>query len=62
MRIAFIGDSFLDEGIGASLSLVTEKLLDRADVEVVNLGVSATSPDEYFYRAAHVALPLEATG
>lgn len=62
MRIAFIGDSFLEEGTGAPLTLVTEKLLDRADVEVVNLGVSATSPDEYFYRAAHVALPLEATG
>ncbi len=62
LRVAFIGDSFLEEGIGAPLSLVTERLLDRADVEVVNLGVSATSPDEYFYRAAHVALPLEATG
>lgn len=62
MRIAFIGDSFLEEGTGDPLSLVTEKLLDRVDVEVVNLGVSATSPDEYFYRAAHVALPLEATG
>lgn len=62
MRIAFIGDSFLEEGTGAPLSLATEKLLDRPEVEVVNLGVSATSPDEYFYRAAHVALPLEATG
>lgn len=62
MRIAFIGDSFLEEGAGVPLSVVTEKLLDRADVEVVNLGVSATSPDEYFYRASHVALPLEATG
>ena len=62
MRIAFIGDSFLEEGTGVPLSLATEKLLDRADVEIVNLGVSATSPDEYFYRAAHVALPLEATG
>lgn len=62
MRIAFIGDSFLEEGTGPPLSLATEKLLDRAEVEVVNLGVSATSPDEYFYRAAHVALPLEATG
>lgn len=61
-RIAFIGDSFLEEGIGSPLSLVTEKLLDRANVEIVNLGVSATSPDEYFYRAAHVALPLDATG
>ncbi len=59
-RIAFIGDSFLDETVSEPISLVTERLIDSTDVEVINLGVSATSPDEYYFRLANVAAPLGA--
>ncbi|REJ88381.1 MAG: hypothetical protein DWQ34_22610 [Planctomycetota bacterium] len=59
-RIAFIGDSFLEEATTVPVSLLVEERLGRDDVEVVNLGVSATSPDEYFYRLRNVALPLGA--
>ncbi len=57
-RVALIGDSFLDETVSEPLSLVTERLINAPDVEVINLGVSASSPDEYYYRLANVALPL----
>lgn len=57
-RIAFIGDSFLEESPGVPVSLAVERRLDAAQAEVINLGVSATAPDEYFYRLQHVALPL----
>jgi|GEM_PF-300482 len=57
-RIAMIGDSFLDESIGTPLPLVAQQLLGRDDIEVLNLGVSATAPDEYYYRLKNVALPL----
>jgi hypothetical protein len=40
------------------VSLATERLLGRSDVEVLNLGVSATQPDEYYYRVRSIALPL----
>lgn len=66
-RIALIGDSFLEEGSGQPLSIVVEDLLRgqgpsaTEDVEVINLGVSATGPDEYFYRLKNVALPLGAS-
>jgi hypothetical protein len=49
------------------LSTVVEDLLHgqgpsaTKDVEVINLGVSATGPDEYFYRLKNVALPLGAS-
>jgi SGNH hydrolase-like domain, acetyltransferase AlgX len=59
-RIACIGDSFLEEGAPIPVSLLIERQLDRDDVEVLNLGVSATSPDEYYARARHVAIPLGA--
>ena len=59
-RIAFVGDSFLEESAGAPVSLRVEQKIDRADLEVLNLGVSATGPDEYFYRVKNIALPLGA--
>lgn len=59
-RIAFIGDSFLEEGSDQPLSLATETKLDRQQVEVINLGVSATGPDEYFERIKGVASRLGA--
>ncbi len=40
------------------MSLATEKKIARSDVEVINLGVSATGPDEYFDRLRGVARPL----
>lgn len=58
-RLAFIGDSFLEESSTVPLSLRVEQKIGRPDVEVLNLGVSATDPDEYCYRARNVALPLD---
>ncbi len=57
-RIAFVGDSFLEEGPGTPISLLVEEKLTSRHVEVVNLGVSATAPDEYFDRVCRVAEPL----
>jgi len=72
-RIAFIGDSFLEESNATPISLRVEDTLHSkfasdsvrgkadaspAHVEVLNLGVSASSPDEYYYRIRNVALPL----
>jgi hypothetical protein len=56
-RIAFIGDSFLEES-SQPVSLIAERMLNRRDCEIINLGVSATQPDEYYYRLRSVALPL----
>lgn len=57
-RIGFLGDSFLEEGSTVPVSLRVEQKLARRDLEVINLGVSASSPDEYFHRLRSVALPL----
>lgn len=59
-RIAFIGDSFLEESPAIPLSVRVEESLtaSRTNVEVLNLGVSATGPDEYFYRTKNIAIPL----
>ena len=58
-RIVLLGDSFLDEVDGASLSVRLEKKLSESRCEVLNLGVSATGPDEYFHRFRRIALRLE---
>lgn len=60
-RIAFIGDSFLEEGAGPPVSLVTEAKIGTSRAEVINLGVSATGPDEYFDRMREIAVPLGVT-
>lgn len=66
-RIAFVGDSYLEESTPMPVSVRTEQMLNRpqgqsgetaAGVEVINLGVTATGPDEYFYRTRQIALPL----
>ena len=56
-RIAFIGDSFLEES-SLPVSLMAEQLMGREEVEIINLGVSSTQPDEYYYRLRTVAVPL----
>lgn len=58
VRIAFVGDSFLEEGVQAPLSVRTEELVGSS-YEVVNFGVSATGPDEYYYRMKNIALKLD---
>jgi hypothetical protein len=55
-RIAFVGDSFLEES-DRPLSMVVEEKM-RPPFEVINLGVSNSGPDSYFYRVKNVALPL----
>ncbi len=60
-RVVLVGDSFLEEGGARPLNLAMEDHLGGKDLEVLNLGVSATAPDEYFYRTRNIALPLGAT-
>jgi lysophospholipase L1-like esterase len=57
-RIVFIGDSFLEESSTVPLPLVVEDSLGPDAYDVVNLGVSATTPDEYYWRLRAIALPL----
>lgn len=61
-RIAFDGDSFLEGMFSLEpLSQVVETQWAKAgvrDMEAVNLGVSATSPIQYYYRITSVALEL----
>jgi len=59
-RIAFVGDSFLEESVPVPVSLVVEEKLGRKDLEVVNFGVSATGTSDYFYRIKNVVIPLGA--
>lgn len=56
-RIGFIGDSFLEEST-QPVSLLVERQVARDTIEVINLGVSSTQPDEYYYRLRTVAIPL----
>jgi hypothetical protein len=58
-RVVFIGDSFLEEGTTVPLSVQVEEKRAQVDLEVINLGVSATAPDEYYYRLKNIALPME---
>lgn len=66
-RIAFVGDSFLEESTTTPISIRVEQKLsgqtdsspDQPQVEVINLGVSATDPDEYFYRTLNIAIALQ---
>ena len=60
-RMIFIGDSFLEEGAPVPLAVRAEQKMKAAGMsghEVINLGVSATSPDEYYFRLKNIGLPL----
>ena len=56
-RFICVGDSFLEEARDAPLPPLLDDLLGSAH-EVVNLGVSATDPDEYYYRFKNIGLRL----
>ena len=60
-RMVFVGDSFLEQGANVPLVARTAALLQGADpsYELINLGVSATEPDEYFYRLKRIGLSLQ---
>ncbi len=58
-RIVLIGDSFLEQGARRSLSVALERQVHDKGIEFVNLGVSATGPDDYYYRLKEVALRLQ---
>lgn len=60
-RIIFVGDSFLEEGAPIPLPIRTEDILNVTETpayEIINLGVSATAPDEYYFRIKNIGLPL----
>lgn len=52
-RTAFLGDSFLEKPV--AINLMVEDKLEKLPVEVLNLGVSGTAPDEYYYRLKNLA-------
>lgn len=57
-RVAFVGDSYLEASPAIPLPMQIEKQMgDR--IEAINLGVSMTNPEDYYWRAKRVALPLE---
>lgn len=57
-RIACIGDSLLEESTTIPLPLEMERKLADPNIEVINLGVSCSGPDEYYYRMKNIALPI----
>jgi hypothetical protein len=60
-RMIFIGDSLLEDGSPVPLPYRTEDILKgmgKTSFEAINLGVSATEPDEYYYRLKRIGLPL----
>lgn len=61
-RMIFIGDSLLEDGAAIPMPVRMEeklKSIGLASHEIINLGVSATEPDEYFFRLKKVGLPLQ---
>ncbi|MFQ5484572.1 MAG: hypothetical protein ACE5DO_04465, partial [Desulfobacterales bacterium] len=58
-RAAFIGDSFLEESVSKPLPVEVDNLLSHDLIESINLGVSGTSPDGYYYRMKNIALQLD---
>ncbi|MBF0122387.1 MAG: hypothetical protein HQL21_03125 [Candidatus Omnitrophica bacterium] len=58
-RAVFVGDSLLEESSTVPLSVATENKLGRINFELINLGVSATDPSEYYYRIKNIALALK---
>jgi hypothetical protein len=63
VRVAMVGDSFLE---GAFVSAALPQMIERnwakagyADMEAINLGVSATNPIHYYHRIEQVALRLK---
>lgn len=60
-RIAFIGDSFLEHSSTKPLSLLVEDRLSEKRCEIINLGVSSSGPEDYYYRIKNIALKLGVT-
>lgn len=61
-RMIFIGDSLLEDGAPIPLPSRTEEILKKSGqtaTEIINLGVTATDPDEYFFRLKRIGLPLQ---
>lgn len=63
VRTVLVGDSFLEGNmVTRAVGQRIESLLSEAgrnDMEVLNLGVSATGPSQYYYRIQNIALNLQ---
>lgn len=57
-RIAFVGDSIIEGWTPTPVSIATEHILQNNRLEIINLGIYATDPDEYYYRAKNVGMKL----
>ena len=59
-----VGDSFLEGAfVSKPVGARVEELLQaqgHRDMEIVNLGISATGPPQYYYRIRNVALSAAA--
>ncbi|MBF0421458.1 MAG: SGNH/GDSL hydrolase family protein [Magnetococcales bacterium] len=60
-RLAFVGDSFVEESAPIPVPMAVERLMGRKDVEVINFGVSATGTTDYYYRIKNIVIPLGAS-
>jgi len=61
-RVAFIGDSFTENNFLPSVSEELEKIWTSRGIvgrEAINLGVAATSPEQYLFRLRQVGLQLK---
>jgi hypothetical protein len=61
-RVIVVGDSFLENGAAVPLPSRMEEIVNKAGrqpVEMINLGVSASEPDEYYFRIKRIGLPLQ---
>jgi len=61
-RMVFLGDSMLEDGAPVPLPVRTEDILrsmGKTFAELINLGVSATDTDEYYFRFKRIGLPLQ---
>lgn len=61
-RTVLIGDSFLEGGfVTKPMTVQVEELLPRSGpgLEAINLGISATDVDNYYYRMKNVAVALQ---
>jgi hypothetical protein len=57
-RIAFVGDSIVEGWTPTPVSIATEHILQNNSLEIINLGIYATDPDEYYYRAKNIGMKL----
>jgi hypothetical protein len=57
-RIVFVGDSLLEESSSVPFPVLTEDIVGKQKFEIINLGVSCSGPEDYYYRIKNIGIPL----